>query len=48
MSVSEYLSFGADWLAAYKAASSERLGADPDFARWLDTAYVPIAGGWQY
>ena len=37
-----------DWLSAYKAANADRLSSDPEFAHWLDTEYVPIAGGWQY
>lgn len=38
----------SDWLAAYKANNAERLKGVPDFAEWLETEYVPIAGGWQY
>jgi len=37
-----------EWLATYKANNSELLRCDPDFARWLETEYVPIVGGWQY
>jgi hypothetical protein len=37
-----------DWLSAYKAANAERLRREPKFAQWLDSEYVPIAGGWQY
>jgi hypothetical protein len=37
-----------DWLTAYKADNAEQLRNDPAFARWLETEYVPIAGGWQY
>jgi hypothetical protein len=37
-----------DWLMAYKADHSEHLRSDPTFAQWLETEYVPIAGGWQY
>lgn len=36
------------WLASYKDASRDLLRSDPEFAHWLDTEYVPIAGGWQY
>lgn len=36
------------WLAAYKAANDSLLTLAPDFAAWLETEYVPIAGGWQY
>jgi hypothetical protein len=37
-----------DWMAGYRAANADRLSADAEFARWLATDYVPIAGGWQY
>lgn len=37
-----------DWLSAYKAANADRLRREPEFAHWLDTEFVPIAGGWQY
>jgi hypothetical protein len=37
-----------DWLETYRAANAELLKREPDFARWLETEYVPIAGGWQY
>ena len=37
-----------DWLSAYKKANADRLRREPDFAHWLDTEFVPIAGGWQY
>jgi hypothetical protein len=37
-----------DWLAVYKAANADRLKSAPDFAAWLESDYVPIAGGWQY
>jgi hypothetical protein len=36
-----------DWLISYRNANAERL-RDTDFAAWLQTDYVPIAGGWQY
>lgn len=36
------------WLANYKEESHALLEADPDFRRWLEEDYVPIAGGWQY
>lgn len=39
---------GHVWLTAYKKDHAERLRGDPAFARWLETEYVPIAGGWQY
>lgn len=37
-----------DWLEAYRVANAERLRLEPEFASWLATEYVPIAGGWQY
>ena len=36
-----------NWLTSYRAIHSERL-QDPGFAAWLESDYVPIAGGWQY
>jgi hypothetical protein len=36
------------WLASYKDTYRNLLINDPEFARWLDKEYVPIAGGWQY
>jgi hypothetical protein len=36
-----------DWLTSYRIAHAERL-RDADFAAWLETDYIPIAGGWQY
>jgi hypothetical protein len=36
------------WLEDYKDANADLLGADPEFCRWLEEEYVPIAGGWQY
>lgn len=38
----------SDWLAEYKASKAQLLNANPEFAAWLETEYVPIAGGWQY
>jgi hypothetical protein len=35
-------------LAGYKVANKARLDADPSFAAWLETQYVPIVGAWQY
>ena len=34
------------WLAAED--QQDRMQNEPDFARWLQESYVPIAGGWQY
>jgi hypothetical protein len=36
------------WLDRYRASKHEVLDADPDFARWLEEEYLPIAGGWMY
>ena len=36
------------WLTTYKIDHREILQEDPEFARWLDEDYVPIAGGWAY
>jgi hypothetical protein len=36
------------WLERYKASHQQLLDADPDFARWLEEEYLPIAGGWMY
>lgn len=36
------------WLDSYKDTNHELLSRDPEFARWLEQDYVPIAGGWQY
>lgn len=35
------------WIADYQQANPERLD-DAEFAAWLESEYVPIAGGWQY
>lgn len=37
-----------DWLDSYKGVAARLLEEDPEFARWLNEAYVPIAGGWAY
>ena len=36
-----------DWLHDDPSGPPQVAG-DPDFATWLRTEYVPIAGGWQY
>lgn len=36
------------WLATYKESHRRLLRSDPEFARWLENEYVPLAGGWQY
>jgi hypothetical protein len=36
------------WLESYKAKHSDLLRDDPDFARWLEERYVPLAGAWEY
>lgn len=35
------------WLSEYWTANAERFD-DAQFASWLASQYVPIAGGWQY
>ena len=35
-------------LEEYKTRRRHLLTSNPEFARWLDQDYVPIAGGWQY
>jgi len=35
-------------LAAYKEEHRDELSRDPEFARWLEEDYTPIAGGWHY
>ena len=32
----------------YKTSCRALLDADPEFAAWLESEYVPIAGAWQY
>jgi hypothetical protein len=36
------------WLVRYKEANHNLLLSNPEFSRWLDEEYVPIAGGWMY
>jgi hypothetical protein len=36
------------WLETYEASQRELLYSDPEFARWLDEEYVPVAGAWMY
>jgi hypothetical protein len=36
------------WLETYKQEHHDQLEHDPEFARWLEESYVPIAGGWHY
>lgn len=36
------------WLLRYKEANHDLMLSNPEFARWLDEEYVPIAGGWMY
>ncbi len=38
----------SDWIGVYKAENQDRLKCAPEFAAWLESEYVPIAGGWQY
>lgn len=37
-----------EWLSIYKAEHSELLERDPEFARWLEDDYIPVAGGWEF
>lgn len=36
------------WLEAYKEQYHDQLERDPEFARWLEEQYIPIAGSWWY
>ena len=36
------------WLESYKRENADLLRRNPEFARWLESGYRPIAGGWQY
>ncbi len=36
------------WLKSYKDECRDLLADNPEFARWLEEDYKPIAGGWQY
>jgi len=36
------------WLAHYLEANRDTVAGDEEFARWLEEAYVPLAGGWHY
>jgi hypothetical protein len=38
----------SQWLATYKAEHDTLLEEDAEFAQWLETEYVILAGGWQY
>ncbi len=35
-------------LKAYKEEHADELARDPEFVRWLEEDYAPIAGGWHY
>jgi hypothetical protein len=37
-----------EWLGSYRATQRDLLHSDPEFARWLDEEYVPVAGAWMY
>ena len=37
-----------EWIADYRETNAQLISADPAFAAWLETEYIPIAGGWQY
>ncbi len=47
MSTSERESI-MNWLEAYKRENADLLQRNPEFERWLESDYRPIAGGWQY
>lgn len=36
------------WLDNYMVVNAPLLDAEPEFRRWLEEEYVPIAGAWQY
>lgn len=36
------------WLSDYKKQNASLIAGDDAFARWLESDYKPIAGGWQY
>jgi hypothetical protein len=38
----------AEWMGRYKDAHHDTLADDPEFTRWLEEDYAPIAGGWHY
>ena len=38
----------SSWLSDYKAAHGALLVSDPEFAKWLEEDYRPLAGGWLY
>jgi hypothetical protein len=38
----------SDWLENYKREHGALLRHDPEFARWLNKDYRPLAGRWQY
>ena len=35
-------------VAVYREEHRAELSRDPEFARWLEEDYAPIAGGWHY
>jgi hypothetical protein len=39
---------GGHWLMNCKQAVCEMTKSEPEFAKWLEEEYIPIAGGWQY
>jgi len=38
----------AEDLGEYRSNNQHLLRDYPEFAKWLDDEYFPIAGGWQY
>ena len=37
-----------EWITDYVQDNAALLEAEPEFRRWLEEDYAPIAGGWQY
>jgi hypothetical protein len=35
-------------LARYGDEQRDLIEADPEFRRWLETSYVPVAGAWHF
>lgn len=38
----------SEFVDRYREQNKLLLQQHPEFATWLDTEYVPLAGGWQY
>ncbi len=35
-------------LSEYRSLHADLFTSDPEFARWFQDRYTPIAGGWMY